>query len=67
MTMALPKLSFIAAGASFFACLTGSLGGVDAALEGRRTFFLGGMVEKLCVFGYQKVNNGVCKDARSYR
>ena len=51
MTFALPKLSFIGAGASFFDCLTASLGGVDAALEGRRTFFLGGMVKGLYVFG----------------
>ena len=67
MTIALPKLSFAAAGASFFACLTASLGGVDAALEGRRTFFLGGMVEELYVIGDQKVNSSVCEDRRSYR
>ena len=53
MTFALPKLSFIGAGASF-ACLTASLGGVDSALEGKRTFFLGGMVNESYVFGIKK-------------
>ena len=65
MTFALPKLSFVGAGASFFDCLTASLGGVDAALEGRRTFFLGGMVKELYVFGYQKLSHRVCEDSYS--
>ena len=57
MTFALPKLSLTGADTSFLACLTASLGGVDAAVEGRRTFFLGGMVEDLDVFRYQKKND----------
>ena len=61
MTIALPKLSLIGAGASFFACLIASFGGVDAALEGRRTFFLGGMLKGLNVFRYQKVSHRVCE------
>ena len=65
MTFVLPKLSFIGAGASFFACLTASLGGVDSALEGRRTLFLGGMVNKLYASGYQKVSHKVCEDSHS--
>ena len=65
MTFALPKLSFIGALVSFFACLTASLGGVDAVLEGRRTFFLGGMVEVLYVLGYQKISHRVCEDSYS--
>ena len=65
MTFALPELSFSGAGASFFACLTASLGGVDAALEGRRTFFLGGMVEDLDVFGYRMKCHGISQDRHS--
>ena len=62
---ALPKLSFIGAGVSFFACLTGSLGGVDAALEDRRTFFFGGMVEVLYVFGYHEVSHSFCENSHN--
>lgn len=44
--LSMPK-PFIGAGFSFSADSTAPPGGVDAVLEGRRTFFLGGMVEDI--------------------
>lgn len=42
ITLSLPKSAFIRVGISS-ACSTASPAGVDAVLEGWRTFFLGGM------------------------
>lgn len=49
-TVSVPKSAFIGIGVSS-AGSTASPAGVDAALEGRRTFFLGGMAVKLCEAG----------------
>ena len=46
-TLSAPKSAFVGIGVSS-AGSTASPAGVDAALEGRRTFFLGGMAGKSC-------------------
>ena len=46
-TLSVPKSSFIGVGGSS----TASPAGVDAALEGWRTFFLGGMIQRIRASG----------------
>lgn len=48
MTLSVTNSAFLGIGDPSSACPTASPAGVDAALEGWRTFFLGGMAEKLC-------------------
>lgn len=45
MTLSVTNSPFLEVGGPSSACSTASPAGVDVALEGRRTFFLGGMAE----------------------